>query len=82
MLAVDRGAALLDARLPGWRDVIDASQLDLNSCQACVLGQLFGDYSRGLCLLDVADAEWYGFYASHRTTWQRLTAAWHKAVER
>lgn len=39
---VERGAALLDAKEPGWRDRISPAELDIHSCSACVVGQVFG----------------------------------------
>lgn len=51
---VNRGAALLDEKRPGWWKSVDLARLDLNHCERCVLGQLFGDYKEGrsaLCLL-------------------------------
>lgn len=41
------GATLLDVFRPGWADEIDVGRLNLRSCDACVLGQLFGDYRNG-----------------------------------
>lgn len=42
------GATLLDVLRPGWAEKIDLERLLLSSCSACVLGQLFGDYSTGV----------------------------------
>ena len=42
------GAALLDAEDPGWAARIDPRSLELADGRACVLGQLHGDYRRGL----------------------------------
>ncbi|MEM6326162.1 MAG: hypothetical protein AAF791_03505 [Bacteroidota bacterium] len=42
------GASLLDDEDPGWAHRLDASHLELADGQACVLGQLHGDYRRGL----------------------------------
>lgn len=39
---IARGAALLDAKRPGWRDQISPADLDLASCSKCVIGQAFG----------------------------------------
>lgn len=41
---VEKGAAFLDERMPGWVDRVNVARLDLSSCVACVLGQLGGDY--------------------------------------
>lgn len=38
---VIKGAAVLDEKVPGWRDKIDPDTLDLESLEDCVLGQLF-----------------------------------------
>lgn len=38
--AVERGAALLDEKMPGWASKIDLEELQLESGRRCVLGQL------------------------------------------
>lgn len=43
-----RGAAYLDEADPGWHARIDLGGLTLESGSACVLGQLHGDFRRGL----------------------------------
>ncbi len=50
-----RGAALLDDRDPGWADRIDERSLALADGGACVLGQLWGEYRRGLGRARVLD---------------------------
>ena len=65
---VARGAALLDAQVPNWRDRIDVDRLNMSSGENCVLGQLYlneygeHDWSAGLKALsltidDRADAD-------------------------
>lgn len=44
---VQRGAALLDTRFPGWVDSVDLSTLNLASGCDCILGQKFGDFRAG-----------------------------------
>lgn len=39
---VAKGAALLDAKKPGWVKTIDLSSLDMGDPCLCVLGQIFG----------------------------------------
>ena len=54
-----RGAALLDDQDPGWPARIDPARLSLADGQACVLGQLWGEYRRGLGrsrILDLSSA--------------------------
>ncbi|MDT0630593.1 hypothetical protein [Rubrivirga litoralis] len=50
-----RGAALLDEQDPGWAGRVDPGALALGDGQACVLGQLHGDYRRGLGRARVID---------------------------
>lgn len=45
---VDRGAALLDAEIPGWVQRIDLDRFRMSSCSRCILGQLFGSFENGL----------------------------------
>ena len=44
---VARGAALLDAALPGWEWGIELDALAMERCDHCMLGQLYGDYLNG-----------------------------------
>src|SRR5262245_29088193 len=39
---IARGAALLDARRPGWRENLDVDDLDMGSVTRCVIGQTLG----------------------------------------
>lgn len=39
--AAERGASLLDKRMPAWHRQIDLSTLDIYDSTECVLGQLF-----------------------------------------
>ncbi|WP_095511485.1 hypothetical protein [Rubrivirga marina] len=50
-----RGAALLDDRDPGWADRVDPGSLHLSDGEACVLGQLWGEYRQGLGRARVLD---------------------------
>lgn len=54
-----QGAALLDDRDPGWAARVDPDALHLSDGAACVLGQLWGEYRRGLGrsrILDLSSA--------------------------
>jgi hypothetical protein len=42
-LAVARGVQYLDYNLPGWRQRVNADDLDMAMECECILGQLFGD---------------------------------------
>jgi hypothetical protein len=48
---VERGAALLDRKKPGWREKVNPETLEMWVGCSCVLGQVFGDFFRGLVLL-------------------------------
>ncbi len=50
-----RGAALLDDAAPGWASQVDPGTLHLGDGQACVLGQLHGEYRRGLGRARIVD---------------------------
>ena len=50
-----RGAELLDDRDAGWAERVDVGTLALADGGACVLGQLWGEYRRGLGRARVLD---------------------------
>jgi len=63
---VKQGIALLDAKVPGWRDKIDVTRLRMSCPSDCIIGQLFeacdsmigklyGSYEFGLRQLGIAD---------------------------
>lgn len=81
MKSVERGVELLDERLPGWRNVIDQEKLDMGDCKQCILGQLFGDYERGLILLGVSPSQ-FGFHTAGRATFDSMKGAWTYALNR
>ena len=83
---VEAGAALLDRkrRSKTWRRKIDLKQLNLESCQDCILGQLYGGYSVGLDRLE-RNGEWIwpdelGFDPA-ATDHRPLTRAWCEYIE-
>ena len=45
---VARGAALLDEKVPGWRERINLDTFAISSCERCILGQVYGYYATGL----------------------------------
>ena len=79
---VQRGEAFLDEHVPGWRDDIEPSSLDLGDSCRCVLGQVFGDYVKGVTLLRLSDrdASRLGFNTWGRQTFDRLTEAWRRVI--
>jgi hypothetical protein len=52
------GAAFLDAALgTKWTKKVDAERLAISNGEACILGQVFGDYSYGIDELELIDAD-------------------------
>lgn len=47
------GAAFLDEQRPGWWLTVNGERLDMGECDACVLGQIYGDYMAGVSTLDL-----------------------------
>ncbi len=92
---VARGAALLDEKIPGWAARIDLARLQMNSCHACVVGQLFPvesdwvtPYGKGMAALGVwdlrGDAAGHGFDGEDadalNTEWRRVIVKRRMAV--
>jgi hypothetical protein len=50
---VKRGAALLDQVRPGWWREIALDRLAMESCNDCILGQLYGGFDNGVRTLDL-----------------------------
>ena len=84
---VARGIALLDQKIPGWRQHVDVDRLDMemaerreNAC-GCILAQLYGEYIAGLEAIGLDDEEDspYGFDAD-AADYPALTAAWKRAL--
>lgn len=82
------GMALLDEHAPGWETRIDVETLDLWSTCNCILGQEFGRFEHGLCLLilDGPAATRYGFDVDPRASdalhigYRTLTSEWRRAI--
>lgn len=87
---VERGAALLTAVRAGWVKEIDTVRLEMYVCEDCILGQLYGGFSKGLAALENAteasfSATEHGFMVPAPRTmerWEALTDAWRKAVRK
>ncbi len=79
------GVALLDDKVPNWRDLVNKRFFDINDPRQCVLGQVFGRYCTGINKLGITfrDAKEYGFVtcycdSSHTflADYRRLTNTW------
>jgi hypothetical protein len=79
---VARGAALLDARRPGWWRDIDPGRLDIGSERCCVAGQLGGYLSvtRSLGLHGSLDDYVHGFDGGSDPEHAALTGAWRDLI--
>jgi hypothetical protein len=81
---VARGMALLDKRNPGWRTRINLRTLNVETCDNCVLGQVYGDYFLGIWKLRLP---LLGFRFGFQTFmggmtrgYPQLNAAWKQAL--
>lgn len=55
--AIERGAALLDERKPGWMDEIEFSLFATHHACNCVLGLNYGGFAAGLIALGLECSE-------------------------
>lgn len=82
---VQRGARLLDEKVPEWFNKIDIETLNIASCLKCVLGQLFGYFSDeslnrlGLTLYSHDDIE-HGFLSQDGFN-KTITLLWIEEIK-
>lgn len=83
---VRKGAKLLDEKKPGWADEINPDRLDLSSGLMCIVGQTFGEFSRGVADLGVEDNDYkYGFDTDpldEDDSYADLDEAWLKQINK
>ena len=91
---VANGVALLDERVPGWRENVDRDTLVMESLGSCILAQVFDDWGIGCNELDIAgdrDAQvHYGFDLTHeeyteldtQAHWYELEGAWYSELKK
>lgn len=83
--AVARGVALLDEKVPDWRERINPEVLEMRHCFDCVIGQLFGDFDEVTQLGPIWPTE-FGFDITGEDVqgtwrnWEALNAAWRDAL--
>ncbi len=53
----DNFIAILDTTKPNWKSRIDKNRLDMSYCEDCILGQLYGLYTRGMLELNLNNEE-------------------------
>ena len=80
---VARGAALLDEKMPGWYKRIDLGSLHMSSCHACILGQLYTEYSLGVAALDINSYQKIdnGFNDDQIISYAALAKEWRRVIE-
>lgn len=83
---VKAGAAFLDVVKPGWTKKINLDELDLTGTYTCVLGEIYGDYGKGLTSLGlIAGTEIpdnLGFHSTSSVQYTRLTRAWKAFIRK
>jgi hypothetical protein len=87
--AVERGIEILDVAAPGWEQRIALDDLDMQSCNNCMLGLLFGRFSEGKDALGIKLGQTYGFAlprglkTAHesRQAWKELRRLWIEEIE-
>jgi hypothetical protein len=81
---VRRGVALLNDVRPSWTKRLSVGRLELESCEVCVLGQLYGDYEHGLKHFDKAvrrNPTAFGFTTRGGDEyWEKLNAIWREEI--
>jgi hypothetical protein len=86
--AIDKGIALLDAKVPEWCTKMQLDHLNLQRPRSCVLGQIFGSYTKGLDAIlwikgeDNRDANPsdYGFDIDFDGVYLQLTRRWKQRI--
>lgn len=80
---VAAGVDLLDTYDPKWFEKINTETLDMSNEDDCILGQLFGDYSRGLDELGIYGPD-YGLDLiladDYLVNWAELEILWLAAI--
>jgi hypothetical protein len=87
--AVARGAALLDEKVPGWRERIDVEKLYMEQPLHCIVGQACGGYMGGMHALGLepwgaGHGVHYGFMSPDGSIRMdtRLEDAWREELAR
>jgi hypothetical protein len=86
---VDAGVALLDMEHPSWYRDVDPKTLNMQTVDACMLGQCFERYSDGKRELGITLGEPFGFSMGkvsdipheRRKAWEKLRQLWIERIE-
>ncbi|MFI7072076.1 hypothetical protein [Micromonospora sediminicola] len=84
---VELGMAWLDARLPGWDELVDLDRLNVENPCDCLLGQTYGEWDLHTLGIDIDQLAALGFDASSShddmaDEYAALTEVWRTAIER
>lgn len=86
---VKQGAKFLDKVYPDWDTKIDTEKLDIANSNRCVFGQLYGNFSTGMVMLDhdLYRGRELGVYATpfrpnQIGRYQRLTKDWVRLIDK
>ncbi len=76
-----RGVALLDEKVPDWRERIDKSRLSMRNMNRCILGQIFGHFIVGERKLNISPRN-YGFMSDTDTdySYRKLNQLWREQL--
>lgn len=77
---VQRGANLLDDKMPNWREQTDRGRL---AKAGCILADLYGSYSAGRVALDLnkKQSKRHGFSHSKKVEWSDLEPFWQDQIK-
>ena len=82
---IQKGIKFLDKKYPNWLDKIDVSELDLNKCNQCIMGQLVGHYLTAVREYGNIKMERFGFtvdITNHQPQdLNQLTKEWREAIK-
>jgi hypothetical protein len=81
---VERGANLLDEKVPYWYNAVNTDRLNQGQARRCVVGQLFSGYYHGLERLGMSHITGldYGFGCESEGEYERATLLWENEIKR
>lgn len=77
---MEKGRDLLDQRTPDWRTKVNLSTFNIATLQ-CILGQVYGNYMKGLDELNIAYGYGHGFYANSANEAMAMNTWWKEQVK-
>jgi hypothetical protein len=77
---IARGIKLLDENCASWRTRININRLDMSIMFDCILGQVYGDYCKGLDTLNLYVGMDHGFNCYNSSDYETLKQEWIKHI--